>query len=80
MNSSDAIRLIQDLRKKGLSFWTDAAGNLVVRPAGLLTPARRALLKTHKPAVVARLQRYVAEWCPSDEDMRRRGWLKRDRP
>ncbi len=79
MNSSDAIQLVVYLRKEGFSFWPDDAGNIRVHPAGLLTPDHRALLIAHKPAVVAWLRQYATEHCPSDDELRRRDWLKGDR-
>ncbi len=75
MNSSDAIQLVRYLRTEGFSFWPDTSGNINVFPAGLLTPDHRALLIAHKPAVVAWLRYYAAEHCPSNDELRRRGWL-----
>jgi hypothetical protein len=79
LNASDAIRLVVNLRKEGVSFWADSGGNICVRPAGLLTPDHRTLLIQNKPAVVAWLRQYAAEHCPSDDELRRRGWLPGDR-
>jgi len=73
--SEQAIALVKYLRTEGVSLWPDAAGNIKVYPAGLLTPDHRALLIAHKPAVVAWLRQYATEHCPSDDELRRRGWL-----
>lgn len=51
MNFSNAILLVQHLRKEGVSFWPDDNGNIKVYPAGLLTPEHHELIRAHKPAV-----------------------------
>lgn len=71
MNSSEAIRLVQYLRKEGVSFWADDHGNINVHPAGLLTPDHRALIRAHKPAVVAYLRWYASEIRPDNDTIAR---------
>ena len=61
MNSfDDAIRLIQHLRKEGVSFYVDG-DNIRVHPAGLLTPDHRALIRAHKPAILSWLKWYAKD-------------------
>lgn len=69
-NSEQAIALVQYLRKEGVSFWPTEDGNIRVHPAGLLAPEHRALLKAHKPAVVAWLCQYAADILPDDATLR----------
>jgi ABC-type glycerol-3-phosphate transport system substrate-binding protein len=64
--SERAIALVQYLRKEGVSFWADNAGNINVHPAGLLTPDHRELIRAHKPAVVAYLRWYASEMLPDN--------------
>lgn len=73
--SEQAIALVQYLRKEGVSFWPDDHGNICVHPAGLLTPDHRELIRAHKPAVITWLHQYAVEHCPSDDELRKRGWL-----
>jgi hypothetical protein len=79
VNASDAaILLVRRLRLEGVSLWADG-DDIRIMPAGFLTPDDRELLRAHKPAVVAWLRQYAAEHCPSDDELRRRGWLPGDR-
>jgi hypothetical protein len=74
---SDAILLCRRLRLEGVSILADG-NDIRIIPAGFLTPDDRELLKAHKPAVVAWLRHYATEHCPSNEELRRRGWLPGD--
>jgi hypothetical protein len=73
--SEQAIVLVRHLRLEGVSVWADQQGDIHVQPA-ILKPEDQDLIRTHKPAVVAWLRQYAKETCPSDDELRRRGWLK----
>lgn len=60
-SSEQAIKLVQYLRKEGVSFWPDDDGNINVHPAGLLTPDHRELIKAHKPAILSWLKWYASD-------------------
>ncbi len=69
-----AVALMRHLRLEGVSIWTDQQEDIHVTPA-ILKPEDQELIRAHKLAVVAWLRQYAAEHCPSDGEMRRRGWL-----
>ena len=60
MKSSEAINLVRYLRAEGVSVYV-SDGNIVVSPAGLLTPDHRELIRANKSAILSWLKWYAED-------------------
>jgi hypothetical protein len=58
LKSSEAINLVRYLRTEGVSVYANG-DNIVVSPAGLLTPDHRELIRANKTAILAWLKWYA---------------------
>ena len=58
MKYSEAINLVRYLRLEGVSVYANG-NNIVVSPAGLLTPEHRELIRAHKSAILEWLKWYA---------------------